>query len=269
MFGMSMPDDVNRSYIFFYYRLIPTARFLAGIALLFHTLIVLKLIAGKDDERLFGEHPSETYSQAMMWVWLVVSGAPFTLKTKNSYEDVVGALCMGIAVVFQGYVIGAMSMLMGSFNVKDQNRLQLLEMMATLEHFHLPSRVQHEVLSFQHHVMEDSSLNSNTSIFDRLPPSITRQIQLHMKVQVLSKVRLFGEASENTLMEIAATMEQLIVAPETEIITCGEVGECMYFMNHGLADVILLDGTVVATLRRGDFFGEVALLDPDAKRKAT
>lgn len=42
------------------------------------------------------------------------------------------------------------------------------------------------------------------------------------------------------------------------VIQAGEVGECMYFINSGVVQV-LVNGSEVDRLNTGDFFGEIAL----------
>jgi CRP-like cAMP-binding protein len=54
-------------------------------------------------------------------------------------------------------------------------------------------------------------------------------------------------------------MEEFVFQNEDEIITQGEVGDCMYLLNFGRVQVIV-DGSPVAELESGTLFGEMALL---------
>ena len=49
-------------------------------------------------------------------------------------------------------------------------------------------------------------------------------------------------------------------APGDTIIRIGEVGDALFVIGHGMVDVILKDGNIVAQLYEGQFFGEAALL---------
>ena len=52
--------------------------------------------------------------------------------------------------------------------------------------------------------------------------------------------------------------------PGEDIVTEGEVGDCMYVIQEGTADVIRTEGgvpTVVDTIRAGDLFGEMAIVE--------
>ena len=81
---------------------------------------------------------------------------------------------------------------------------------------------------------------------------------------------MFEDLSVDCKLELANCLEQTYCEPDCFIIEYGERGNEMYFMMHGFADVIvpaegddgtpdptLTYGTVVTTIKRGDFFGEV------------
>eukprot|EP00760_Papus_ankaliazontas_P024984 PhM_4_TR2449/c0_g1_i1/m.12663 len=266
LFRTSMPDIIDTHYVIFYYRLMPSFKFMFWFLLFIHTLVMTRLVVAVDTE--------ESYHDAITWVWSILTSAPFEVEAHGSWEPILAGVLMTISMVLQGYVVGAMSMLVFSYDVKDDNRNQMLTTLEMLKHYRLPKPVQHEVLSFQYHIIEDSkqvraNAAGNAKALSSLPPTMLRQIQLYIKLGILSKVAFFDGSSEKCKLRIANVMDQLVVEPDTYIIRVGDIGHSMFFMQHGLADVLLESGVCVATLRRGDFFGEVALLDPDAKRKAT
>eukprot|EP00759_Apiculatamorpha_spiralis_P003141 PhF_6_TR11530/c0_g1_i3/m.18479 len=262
MFSRTTPDIIDITYVIFYYRILPTVKFMYWFLVWIHTVVTIKQVCAPEMQT--------NYHEAITWVWVLLTSAPLTCEVKNNAEGILSGFLMTCSLVFQGYVVGAMSMLVFSYNVQDENRTQMLVTLEMLKHYQLPRDVQHEMLSFQYHILHDSNIKSNShAVLEKLPPTMLRQIQLYVKVDILNKVTFFDDADAGCKLSIANVMTQEIVEPEENIIVAGEVGEAMYFMLHGLADVFITSDICVATLRRGDFFGEIALLSVDCKRKAT
>eukprot|EP00760_Papus_ankaliazontas_P013563 PhM_4_TR15811/c0_g2_i1/m.87954 len=185
-------------------------------------------------------------------------------------ERVYCGLLMTVALALGGYVEGAFSFYIFSFNVASANRHTMIVTLEMLKHYQLPKEMQCEILSFQQHMIEDSSVRSaNAKVLENLPDTLLETIQVYVKVDILSKAKFLESAPHECIVYLADAMTQFVAEPEDDIIVAGDVGLSMYFLYHGMADVILPNGLTVASIRRGDFFGELALLSADSLRKAT
>jgi len=70
---------------------------------------------------------------------------------------------------------------------------------------------------------------------------------------------MFSPLAPLSMEALARRLAQLDVQPGAELITQGARGDRCYLVADGRVEVAR-DGVVVAQLRRGDVFGEVALL---------
>ena len=84
--------------------------------------------------------------------------------------------------------------------------------------------------------------------------------------ELIQQVPLFAELSAEQLDKIAAMLRPRVAVPGEILVRQGERGSEMFFLSSGAAEVDLGDHRI--RLGRGDFFGEMALLDPRRRRGA-
>eukprot|EP00759_Apiculatamorpha_spiralis_P003593 PhF_6_TR11692/c0_g1_i1/m.18978 len=262
LFQSTSPDIVNVHYIRFYYIFLPKFQILFTTVLLLHGLTVLHILCIGGDE--------EQYRTSLLWVWTLITSAPLNISTVNVYDSILAVCLMIFSMLVQGYFVSTVSTILLGFSVQESNRSHMLITLEMLRYYNIPDTLQEEVLSFQYHLLQDSSVQTQFAPeLESLPKAMLKEINLCVKIEALNKVTFFDDAPAECKRKLAQVMVQTQVDPLINIVTAGDVGNSMFFMLHGLADVILVNGLVVATIRRGDFFGEMVLLHSGTRRTAT
>ena len=105
------------------------------------------------------------------------------------------------------------------------------------------------------------------SLYNHLPKNIVNKITYECNKHILKKMPLFRDTEFTEMIErISLHMIPKIYLPNDYIIYKNDVGEEMYFIILGSVNVLSPDSNkVIKTLAKGDYVGEVALLN-DAKR---
>jgi len=76
----------------------------------------------------------------------------------------------------------------------------------------------------------------------------------------LSRVPLFSNLSKRELQFIASRTDEVDVKAGTKLTTQGKPGDSFYVLLDGEAEVHV-DGQPRRTLKKGDFFGEISMMD--------
>ncbi len=91
---------------------------------------------------------------------------------------------------------------------------------------------------------------------------------------ILRDIPIFSSLSDAELSEILKSEDNSVeeFGPKEIIIRESEIGDCMYVMMDGFAEVTIRSGAggreiTIATLRPGDFFGEASLLPENTDRR--
>jgi len=80
------------------------------------------------------------------------------------------------------------------------------------------------------------------------------------KTRALAQVPLFMNCTEKELDFIASRADEVTVPAGRTLIKQGEPGDAFYILLEGEAEVAI-DGSPRRTLKSGDFFGEISMLD--------
>jgi hypothetical protein len=92
----------------------------------------------------------------------------------------------------------------------------------------------------------------------------TSHITATERVNVLQQTALFAETPENVLSSIVPIMKEVAFADGQQIFAKGDLGTSLYILYAG--EVGIFNGTQrLATFGKGDFFGELALLDAEPR----
>ena len=115
-------------------------------------------------------------------------------------------------------------------------------------------------MAFQNHILQHNVGSSYAKIINGLPVSMQEHIGLYVRIKFISAVEMFQSACVDCKVCLAEGLKNVVYAPGDYIIRSGDVGMEMFFMGHGYADVLSPEGSHLATIKKGGFFGEIALL---------
>ena len=82
----------------------------------------------------------------------------------------------------------------------------------------------------------------------------------HSKAHALSKVPLFSKLTKTELEHVAGNADEVDVPAGKKLTTQGRPGDSFYVLLDGEA-VVEIGGEKRRTLKPGDFFGEISMLD--------
>jgi len=93
-----------------------------------------------------------------------------------------------------------------------------------------------------------------------------------IRIKQLEKIELFSGISPNSLEELATLMKEITFKKNSTVITQGDKTRSLFVITSGRMKVFANDEegsqTIFTFLAKGDFFGELSLLD-DAPRSAS
>ncbi len=92
----------------------------------------------------------------------------------------------------------------------------------------------------------------------------TSHITATERVQVLQQTALFAETPENVLSSIVPIMNEVTFTTGQQIFAKGDLGSSLFIMYAGQVGVYN-GAQLLATFSKGDFFGELALLDAEPR----
>lgn len=252
-------DDLYAKY-FMALKLIKVILVTAFVVHLFACVKVAFLLrAGADLSSVQSQgSPSRTYAGALFWSFGFITGdLEDSLPTRND------ELGFTILVAFSGYALFiymcatffVLSKSESNQAVVAQARINQLKHL--LSFHHVPETLQDEAVEYIHRHYTDAESNDR-EVTKLLCPSITKDIQVQLLKGMMGRIPLFRGCNEQFIVALTSLLELTSYPARVTLFSAGDRGDYMYVVNSGILHIVV-NGTKVRELRKGDFFGEVSV----------
>ena len=134
----------------------------------------------------------------------------------------------------------------------------------------LPNDLRLEIREFMYNMRksEHKKLDIETEVLSEISSMLRSKVALAINDHFLAKMPFFIGSDPNFLMELSLSMRMICFAALEDVVVEGEIGNEMFFIFRGAVEV-LKHGEQIMILGENQYFGELAMLNPDCKRLAT
>ncbi len=209
------------------------------------------------------------YIKAFYWALTTLTTIGYgDITPTDNIGRIFTCFIMIIGVGMYGVVIGNISrVLVSADRHKEQSREKLSDLMMFMKHYKIPDKLQDSAINHYTHLYSKRFSDNEDKIIADLPHALQQEMQIYMKIKLISSLSIFKNCPHDCLKEVATHLDQIYSSPGDLIIKNGDIGEEMFILAHGNVDIYLESGERIATLHDGQIFGEIALIK-ETKRTA-
>ena len=170
-----------------------------------------------------------------------------------------GVLFFVLAVY--GYVIGNISTLLANHDIAKANYVNKIEELNVFfNDKHIPPALQAKVKEYYNHLWQSRLGKDESTILADLPDTLRTEVTLCLNREIIHKVPIFKNVKDEFIRQIANCLKPAVIVPDDYIIRKGELGEEMFFLSRGKAELLDEQGNVLGVFSDGSYFGEMSLL---------
>ncbi|XP_070550143.1 potassium/sodium hyperpolarization-activated cyclic nucleotide-gated channel 2-like [Ptychodera flava] len=168
-------------------------------------------------------------------------------------------LSMMVGATFYALFIGHMSTLLLSIDASGRfYNERINQVKEYMRYRKLPIETQRRILDYYESRYQRHYFDEESILHEQNHPLRKEIIQMNCK-QLVGKVDFLSQASPDFTYDVIKKLHYEVYLPDDHIVKVGGRGDRMYFIEHGIVDVIV-GGEVVAQLADGDHFGGTVLL---------
>ena len=217
-----------------------------------------------EDDSLEFRYTHSFYLSLLMMLGEEIGPITVAEQVYCSFAILTGAVI--VAVMF-----GNVAILVSSFYADVTAYNQKMENVCRfMKHLGLPVELQQRIQLFykylwqQYHTLDGDTLQ----FIPELSQNLQTEVHLFLNAKMIHTVPLLQECSPEVVQELVLQLEAKIYMAHDYIVTQGEIGLEMYFVQRGECEVVstlrrhssVMVEKQLRTLSVGDYFGELALL---------
>lgn len=211
--------------------------------------------------------------EAIYWAFatvLTVGYGDIVATNAHSRWVSIVAMLIGSGVVSTVTAVATMWMTRKDRLQQDLDEKKLL-MASMMKHYGVPWAVQKTVIASFPALLDKSSDNAFAVLLEQLPDVVRIRLWGYCNLRLLRKITYFEEVPDRAGLKLARCLKHCFLEAGSIVVEEGDQGAEMYFVLRGevkICKMVSGEPIVLATLRGGSFFGEMALMN-DEPRKAS
>ncbi|KAM8719147.1 hypothetical protein ACLKA7_011799 [Drosophila subpalustris] len=213
------------------------------------------------------------YLGSLYWSTLTLTtiGDLPTPETNAEYIFTIVSYLIGVFIF--ATIVGQVGNVITNRNANRLEFERLLDGAKTyMRHHKVPGGMKRRVLRWYDYSWSRGRIQGGGDIntaLGLLPDKLKTELALHVNLSVLKKVTIFQECQPEFLHDLVLKMKAYIFTPGDSICRKGEVAREMFIIADGILEVLSETGKVLTTMKAGDFFGEIGILNLDGLNKRT
>jgi CRP-like cAMP-binding protein len=210
------------------------------------------------------------YSMGCYWALLVIIGSDTQPASQTQRFFTIASMIIGVCVF--SLIIGAASSLLVTLDAHAAAREEQIDSIVHFMVFRkVPRALQRKIVQYYDFLWLSGQSNYHKNLFSELSESLSVQLEIVLKRQMISDTLLFQTCSRTTILAVMRCLETVVVSPDELVLRQGDEGNAMYFVGFGELRVTVNDADglamVLHTIKQGDHFGEIALLSHSARKR--
>ena len=204
------------------------------------------------------------YIYMLFWGMRCCATFASDLVPESFIENTLCLFAIMVGLAFFAYILGDIFDVISSIKAKSKERREnLAAVLNWFETRRFDKDLQSRLLSHKLLHVNTYKGYEEKEMLQGLPQTMRRDITFSTRSPMIfsNKIfRLLNKTEDRGLIgPLCEALEPEVTVGGEIILTAGEDGNAMYFISRGMAHVVRHE-EVIATLQRGDFFGEVAII---------
>ncbi|MBN2385213.1 ion transporter [bacterium] len=211
------------------------------------------------------------YLYSLYWSVTALSSVGFgDITPQTRIEVLFATFVMIVGVAVFAYFIGNIASMISKIDAGQalfQERMDGVK--EYLQYRKLPLVIRQRILNYYEFLWSRTKGFDERAFLQNLPRSLRRDIIHHLAVEILDRVPLFKGCGHELLDTLVTALQPQLYGPDEYLTRAGELANEVFFITDGHADVVDQEGTIHATLSKGDYFGELSLILSERRTVST
>jgi len=217
------------------------------------------LVSGNPDDLA----PADRYVSSFYWTITTIATIGYGDITPKGSQQMLFVIVIELfGAAMYGLVIGNIAGLIANIDVaKSQYREKLDKINSFLKYRSIPDHLMKKINNYYSYLWDTRKGYDEIEFLHDLPAALKESVALHLNKEIIERVPLFEKADASLIRDIILQLEPVVFTPGDYIVRAGELGRDMFFISKGTVAVLSADEKITyATLKAGQFFGEISLL---------